>query len=104
MLDIKAKYLGRAIRVGLMITVIGCLDNVFGQTTAQTTFYFPQVAVGQNADGTQYLTYVALTNPSASVASGKFQFRRDNGSALSVSSSNLITGLSSADDTVFFST
>jgi hypothetical protein len=51
------------------------------QIAPQTTFYFPQVAVGSGG-GLEYSTAIVLTNPAASSATGSFSLMTDAGTPL----------------------
>src|ERR1700731_946466 len=62
------------------------------QTSPQTTFPFPQIAVGQNGDGSQYVTDVILTNISGATATGTVVFKTDTGGPFTVNLTSLTTG------------
>src|SRR5262249_36893355 len=58
-----------------------------GICSAQSSLYFPQVAVGSQGGGTFWLTAMALTNPAGPgtpAASGTIKLTRDDGTPMNV--------------------
>lgn len=71
-----------------IVWTVFCVIAAAAICSAQTTtFYFPQVADGVQADGTAWQTAIGLTNPAAPgspAASGTITFTTDNGSPLNI--------------------
>jgi len=86
----------------VLICILACVSNIQAQTRPQTTFPFSQIAIGQNGDGTQYVTDIILTNITGTAATGTFVYKTNSGDPFYVNVTSLASGQSANSDTFSF--
>src|SRR5689334_22092618 len=67
-----------------VLLIVFCTAVAFGQTTfIPQILAFPQIAIGGDADGVNYVTLVQMVNNNSAAITGHVALYADNGSALS---------------------
>src|SRR5690242_1239561 len=71
-------------RLALLVLLLFSTAAAFGQTTyISEPVVFPQIAIGGDADGVNYVTLIQLVNNNSSAVTGHVVLFSDTGSAIS---------------------
>src|SRR5437868_5392038 len=93
-MQIRGQSIQRPYKGGVMKRLLSVLFCIFATTAiaqAQFTVYFPQVADGNQSDGTRWGTIIVVTNPAplgAGNSAGTLNFMKDDGTPLIISWQN----------------
>ncbi len=66
-------------------------------SSAQTTFYYPQIVNGQQGGGISWVTWILVTNSGTSPTSGSILFTQDDGTPFNISFFDADTGQPPSD-------
>jgi len=76
----------------LFFSTVFWILTITAISSAQTNFYYPQIANGQQGGGISWVTWILVTNSGTSPTSGSILFTQDNGTPFNISFFDTDTG------------